>query len=113
MKKMLVIAAFSSACIGTANAGNIHTREIRQQERIAQGIRTGNLTPREVARLENNEAALHREICRDRLDGGGFTFNERQKIARQQNRVKRRNLSPVSRSHRSAYSEFIVSCTGN
>ena len=44
MKKMLDNRGVSAAaCIGTANAGNIHTREIRQQERIAQGIRTGNL----------------------------------------------------------------------
>jgi hypothetical protein len=87
MKEMLIIVALTAACLSTANAGNIHTREIRQQRRIAEGIRTGNLTPNEAARLENREAALHREIRRDRLDGPGLSLNERKKIARQQNRI--------------------------
>ena len=87
MKKMLMATALAAACVSTANAGNIHTREIRQQRRIAEGIRMGNLTPHEAAGLENREAALRREIRRDRIDGPGLTLNEREKIALQQNRI--------------------------
>ena len=67
MKKMLIIAALAAAGLSTANAGNIHTREIRQQRLIAEGILMGNLTPHEAAGLENREAALRREIRRDRV----------------------------------------------
>jgi hypothetical protein len=89
MNKMLAFAALLSVCAATAHADNIHTRERRQQQRIAQGVRTGNLTPLETARLENKEADLRREIRRDRMDGPGLTLKERQKIERQQNRISR------------------------
>jgi hypothetical protein len=90
LNKILIVGALVAACMATANAADIHAREVRQQRRIAQGVRTGNLTPREAARLENKEAALHREIHRDRIDGPGLTLKERQKIARQQNHISRK-----------------------
>ena len=90
MNKILVVGALVAAYMATANAADIHAREVRQQRRIAQGVRTGNLTPREAARLENKEAAFHREIHRDRIDGPGLTLKERQKIARQQNHMSRK-----------------------
>jgi hypothetical protein len=88
MKKMLTITALAAACLSTANAGNIHTREIRQRRRIAEGIRTV-FTPHEAANLENKEAALRLGIRRDRVDGPGLTLNEREKIASQPNRINR------------------------
>jgi hypothetical protein len=90
MKKITVTAALLAAGLSTANAEDIHAREVRQQKRIAQGVRTGNLTAREAATLENKEAALHREIRRDRVDGPGLTLKERQKIARQQSQLSRK-----------------------
>jgi hypothetical protein len=53
------------------------------------GIRSGQLTPKETAKLENKEAALNKEIRRDRKDGGELTVAERRKINRRQNRVTR------------------------
>jgi hypothetical protein len=90
MKKMLTITALIAACLTTASAADIHAREVRQQKRIAQGVRTGNLTRHEAATLENKERAIHREIRRDRLDGPGLTLKERRKITRQQNRMSRK-----------------------
>jgi hypothetical protein len=90
MKKIVVTGALLAACMATANGDNIHAREVRQQKRIAQGVRTGNLTAREAATLEHKEAALHREIRRDRVDGSGLTLKERQKIARQQSELSRK-----------------------
>lgn len=67
----------------------IRHRQRAQQRRIAQGIRSGQLTPGETAKLERREAALNREIRRDRRDGGGLSARERAKIDRQQNRLSR------------------------
>jgi hypothetical protein len=69
--------------------GRIRTRQARQQQRIAQGIESGQLTARETARLERKETRLNREIRRDRADGGGLSAQERTKINRQQNRLSR------------------------
>ena len=44
-----------------ALAGPYTTREGRQQDRIAQGIASGQLTGREAARLEAEQAAIEAE----------------------------------------------------
>jgi hypothetical protein len=73
-----------------AGAAEVDRRERRQQERIAEGVRSGELTPRETARLERKEARLHREIERDRAaNGGTLTPAQRRRVNRQQNRLSR------------------------
>jgi len=73
-----------------AGAAEADRRERRQQERIAEGVQSGQLTPRETAQLERKEARIHREIERDRAaNGGTLTPAERRRINRQQNRVSR------------------------
>jgi hypothetical protein len=63
-------------------------RAENQQDRIAQGIKSGQLTPGEAAKLENHEAKLNKEIGADRAaNGGTLTQSERQQIAHQQNRM--------------------------
>src|SRR2546423_3245806 len=49
----------------------IHERKENQQDRIAQGVKSGQLTPKETARLEKKEVALNRETrnMRRRNDG--------------------------------------------
>jgi hypothetical protein len=71
------------------STGRIRTRQARQQQRIAEGIESGQLTPRETARLERKETRLNREIRRDRADGGGLSARERRKINRRQNQLSR------------------------
>ena len=74
----------------SAGAAEVDRRERRQQERIAEGVQSGELTPRETARLERKEARIDREIKRDRAASGGtLTPAERRKINRQQNRLSR------------------------
>jgi len=70
--------------------GRIRQREERQQQRIAQGVGSGQLTPRETAHLENREAAINREVRHDRQqNGGNLTNKEKARIDRQQNHVSR------------------------
>jgi hypothetical protein len=76
---------------GDARAdGPIARRKARQQARIAQGIRSGQLTASETARIERREAGVNREVREMREDNGGrLTPRERRKIRRQQDRLSR------------------------
>jgi hypothetical protein len=67
---------------------NIRKREKRQQERIAQGVKSGELTPKETAKIERKEARLNREIRQERAEGP-LTPKDRRQITRQQNRTSR------------------------
>jgi hypothetical protein len=61
-----------------ATAQSIHQRENRQEQRIRQGERTGQLTPQEAGRLQHREMKLHRTEARMRWRNGG-RLNERQR----------------------------------
>jgi hypothetical protein len=62
-------------------------RQRNQQERIAQGIRSGQMTAGEAARTEGHSAAINREIHKDRAaNGGKLTGSEKAQVNRQQNR---------------------------
>jgi hypothetical protein len=65
-------------------------RAENQQDRIAQGIQSGQLTPRETANLESKDARINHEIHNDRAaNGGKLTASEKAQINRQQNKVSR------------------------
>ncbi|HME09380.1 MAG TPA: hypothetical protein VKG25_20140, partial [Bryobacteraceae bacterium] len=69
----------------------IAQRKENQQDRIAQGVKSGSLTPRETANLEHKEANLNKEIRTDRrANGGNLTNNEKAQVNRQQNRLSRK-----------------------
>jgi hypothetical protein len=68
----------------------INQRKAEQQHRIAQGVRSGELTPRETARLERREGSINREEhAMRRADDGRLTRRDRQILNRRQNRVSR------------------------
>jgi len=86
IRTILVVTALSSM----AMAAEVDRREARQQERIAEGVERGQLTPRETQRLEGQEARIQNEIRTDRAaNGGHLTAAERRSINRQENRVSR------------------------
>jgi hypothetical protein len=59
-----------------------------QQDRIAQGIQSGQLTPAEASKLEKQEGKIGKEVSTDRSQNGGtMTSAERQKVNQQQNHV--------------------------
>jgi hypothetical protein len=74
---------------GLAAGADLRTRQVRQQKRIAQGARSGELTRPETRRLERNAKRIHRSIVRDRVDGGVFTPAERAAAQRKLNRQSR------------------------
>ena len=87
----LAAAALLTSGIAFAQQANtINQRRENQQDRIAQGVRSGQLTPRETARLENREARINHQIGRDRaMNDGRLTNGERKQINREQNRTSR------------------------
>ena len=65
-------------------------RQRNQQERIAQGVKSGQLNARETAQLEGREAHINKEIHNDRAaNGGHLTPAEKAKVNRQENRTSR------------------------
>jgi UPF0716 family protein affecting phage T7 exclusion len=70
--------------------GQIGQRRENQQDRIAQGIRSGQLTPREAANLENKEQGLNREVSGMRqANGGKLSKADKQVVNQQQNKLSK------------------------
>ncbi len=68
----------------------INQREENQQDRIAQGIKSGQLTAGEAANLETKEAAINNEVRADRkVNGGKLTQAERVQVNHQLNHTSR------------------------
>jgi len=73
-----------------ANAQTVNQRRENQQDRIAQGVQSGQLTAGETANLESKEAAVNHEIHNDRsMNNGHLTPGEKAQVNRQQNRLSR------------------------
>jgi hypothetical protein len=71
-----------------ANAPGINRRQHRDQRRIHQGIRNGELTRREAARLEAQQARIRAAERRARADGH-ITPRDRYRINRRLNHANR------------------------
>ena len=65
-------------------------RAENQQDRIAQGVKSGQLTAGETANLENKEAAINGEVKADRAaNGGKLTAGEKAQINKEQNQASK------------------------
>ncbi len=68
----------------------VNQREGNQQQRIANGVRSGQLTSGEAARVDQRQANIDRQIHNDRTaNGGTLTPQERQQVNREQNNASR------------------------
>jgi len=89
----ITAAAFCGSLLIASPAaaeGRIHKRADRQQERIAQGVKSGQLTAGETARLERKEAGLNKEVRGMRQeDGGKLSAADRALVNHQQNQLSR------------------------
>src|SRR6516164_3613956 len=76
----------------TAHYGKneVGQRRENQQDRIAQGIRSGQMTAGEAARTENREQGINQQIHADRAaNGGKLTAQEKHQINKEQNGASR------------------------
>jgi len=86
--KRLAYTSILFGLMATMGFGQVNARRENQQDRIAQGVQSGQLTPGETSNLENRERALNGEVRADRnADGGKLTAAERARVNRQQNRL--------------------------
>jgi hypothetical protein len=68
--------------------GTAAHRSQRQQQRIAQGVHSGQLTAGETRNLENREASVNRERRDMRAHNGGrLSARDRRAINRRQNHI--------------------------
>ena len=80
----------------------INDRRYNQQQRIAQGIRSGQMTPGEAARAENRQQSINRQIYADRqANGGRLTPQQRRNIYRRQNNASRQIYREKHNQYRS------------
>jgi hypothetical protein len=76
----------------TAHYGNnkVGQRRENQQDRIAQGIKSGQLTPGETAKLEKQQQGINKQVAGDRkANGGSLTASEKKQINKEQNQASR------------------------
>ena len=72
----------------TAHYGNnaVGQRRENQQDRIAQGVKSGQLTAGETAKLENQQKGINRQVAADRAaNGGKLTAGEKKQVNGEQN----------------------------
>jgi|SRR5580704_11742829 hypothetical protein len=68
----------------------VSQRKENQQDRIAEGVKSGQLTSGETTNLESKEAAINGEIRANRAaNGGKLTSAEKQQINEQQNHLSK------------------------
>jgi len=88
MAAALIVVFASIASAGTATP-RVDRREARQHARIAQGVRSGELTPAETARLRAGQRHVHGMERRAKADGV-VTPGERVRLERAQNHESRK-----------------------
>jgi hypothetical protein len=89
--KSIILAAAAAAILAAgavAQTSEVGKRVENQQDRIAQGVKSGKLTAGETSNLEEKESAIHQEVKTDRsLNGGKLTNQERKIVNQQQNQM--------------------------
>ena len=97
-RTLLIFAVAALTAVGPALAqsatapkeSSVNDRRQDQQQRIANGVQSGQMTAGETKRVEGREANLNREVHADRTaNGGKLTTQERQQVSRQQNNISR------------------------
>jgi len=98
MKKKIVTAFALCFIMGaglfttTANAQTatpvVKERQENQQKRIANGVKSGELTPAETKKLETREAKIQHDKRMAKADGK-VTAGEKAKLHREQNRTSK------------------------
>ena len=95
MKKNFIAAGLLLAFVSVASAGFAQTktpvvkeRQENQQQRIAEGVKDGELTANETKHLEGREVKIQHDKKEAKADGV-VTRKERVKLHREQNRASR------------------------
>jgi hypothetical protein len=92
MKKFAILSSvmliFYCVAIEFSHAGRIGNRQVKQQKRIYQGVKSGELTKKETLRLEREQHRIQK-TKHNAFKDGELTPKERLRLERQQNRANR------------------------
>lgn len=84
---VMSIAFAASAFADTAASADVQ-RDVNQQNRIEQGLQSGQLNTKEASKLEREETKVERDESRAMRDGS-VSAQEQRKITAEQNKVSR------------------------
>ena len=88
---LLATLSLTTAALSAQSNQEINQRKENQQDRIAQGVKSGQLTAGETSHLEHQEAAInHEEKAMRAQDNGHLTKADRSLINKQQNQESKR-----------------------
>ncbi len=89
MKKLAILTVMMISLfipVDMVQAGRAGNRQIKQQKRIHQGLKSGELTRREATRLEREQHRIQK-TKQKALKDGELTPEERLRLERQQNQT--------------------------
>jgi hypothetical protein len=89
MKRLLIAAAVGALFSGAvfAQQGTVQ-RDVNQQQRIENGLQSGQLNTKEASRLEGEQSRIQRDQARA-LSDGKLTPAEKARLDREQNQASR------------------------
>jgi hypothetical protein len=89
MQRLIIATAVGALFSGTvlAQQGTVQ-RDVNQQNRIEQGLQSGQLNTKEASKLEGEQARIQREQSRD-LKNGNLSPAEKARLTREQNQASR------------------------
>src|SRR6266852_2526160 len=69
---------------------SIAQRKENQQDRIANGMKSGQLTAGETAKLEKQQQGINKQVASDRkANGGTLTASEKKQVNKEQNQASK------------------------
>jgi tellurite resistance protein len=93
MRKAVIFVALLAVGMLSVSAQTatprVTKRQVQQQARIKEGVKSGQLTPRETRKLERQQAKIAVDKAKAKADGV-VTPAERRKLMREQNRASKR-----------------------
>jgi hypothetical protein len=87
---LAVAVVVSVMMAAPAEAARADRRQVKQQARIVQGVKSGELTKVEAVRLEARHLAVQRDIRQARADDGRISPAESARIEHKQDVLNRR-----------------------
>ena len=86
---VLAAAIVLGAILNTASAQTIHQKAKNQRHRVAQGVKSGELTRPETKNLVKDQKEIHQEVKTAKADGV-VTKDERKDIKKDQRQESRK-----------------------
>jgi hypothetical protein len=91
MKRLAALVAAAAIPMVAAEASTplVDQRQANQEARIQQGVQSGQLTPKETAKLEKGQEKV--QVMKDKAAADGkVTAKERKKLAKAQNKQSKK-----------------------